>query len=96
MESYSSDQDFDIEACWEQDFPSLLELLKKQEGFRTSVYKCTSNVVTIGYGHNMQRGESSKKVFKAIGVSWDKVFKGEKNGQEWLRKTAEYWHEASL
>ena len=26
----------------------------------------------------MQRGESSKKAFKAIGVSWDKVFKGEK------------------
>jgi len=33
-----------------KDFSSLIEDIKKHEGFRSSVYKCTEGYDTIGYG----------------------------------------------
>lgn len=32
----------------------LIELLKKEEGFRGDLYKCTAGALTIGYGHNLE------------------------------------------
>ena len=38
----------------------LMEMIKRHEGFRQYVYKCTSGKLTIGYGHNLDdRGISS-------------------------------------
>ena len=30
-----------------------IELIKKHEGFRSKAYRCSANVLTIGYGHTL-------------------------------------------
>lgn len=36
------------------DIPKLKEELKRDEGFRECVYKCSAGKLTIGYGHNVE------------------------------------------
>jgi len=36
----------------QQNLNSLVEMLKRHEGFRSELYKCPTGHLTIGYGHN--------------------------------------------
>jgi len=33
-----------------------IEMLKRHEGLRLKPYRCSENVLTIGYGHNLEQG----------------------------------------
>ena len=79
---YLSIESFDIESwCKDvQKYDSLSKLLKKQEGYREWVYMWSGGKKTVGYGHNMERGDSSQKAFKLIGADWNAVFEG----NQWL------------
>lgn len=35
----------------------LINFLKEKEGFRKNIYKCSSNALTIGYGHRINKND---------------------------------------
>jgi GH24 family phage-related lysozyme (muramidase) len=43
------------------DLEKTKEAIKKEEGFRLEVYKCTEGHLTGGYGHKMLDGEETPK-----------------------------------
>ena len=51
-----------------RDFPLAVELIKAEEGFRATPYKCTSGAWTIGYGTNLDARHISPD-----GLVWSKA-----------------------
>lgn len=43
---------------------TVIDLLKKHEGFRKRVYRCTENKQTIGYGYNLDANPLHLSVFE--------------------------------
>ena len=43
---------------------NVIDLLKKHEGFRSRVYRCTANKETIGYGYNLDANPLHLTVFE--------------------------------
>lgn len=52
--------------AWDSEIPDgALELLKKYEGLVLNFYHCTSNVLTVGYGHAVLKNEIYGKDLKS-------------------------------
>ena len=81
----------------------LLESLKRQEGFRSSPYRCPAGRVTIGYGHNLEADPSPLRALSDPAGAWtgpqlaDRVKRRELTGRallEALTAAGLRWSEA--
>ena len=48
------------------DIETLANELKRDEGFRDKVYKCTADKLTIGHGHNLEDGTMPEYVAESL------------------------------
>lgn len=59
----------------------LIEDIKRNEGYRDTMYYDTEGIPTIGYGFNLQRPDAREKI-TSLGYDFDKVLSGEQRLRE--------------
>ena len=64
---------------------SEVDQLKKDEGFRGDLYRCTSGKLTIGYGLNLETGMTEEEASAILSIRISNISRALKEKQRWIR-----------